>query len=292
MESEMRENTPQSHAHEGERYWNEEGGRMWVAHIEQIEALSVPLSTISLERAMPKEGEVVLDVGCGGGVTSRHMAERVGSQGRVVGVDISSTILAVAQERAGHIPNLRFEVGDAQTTDLGEDAFDLIYSRFGVMFFQDVIAAFTNLHRALKPTGRLLFLCWRAVEENPWLHQPVTAIQEIFPPPPSANPEVPDPNAPGPFALSQLERLHHVLQSTGFTEVKVEALDEHMRMGSADEAMSLILGMMGPSTDQMSLATHEQVIALHDSIRRIVAQYDTADGVSVPCAAWMVSARA
>ena len=79
------------------------------------------------------------------------MAQRVGSYGRVVGVDISSTILAVAQERTGHIPNLRFEVGDAQTMDLGEDVFDLIYSRFGVMFFQAVIAAFTNLHRALKP---------------------------------------------------------------------------------------------------------------------------------------------
>ncbi len=288
----MSDNTHQSHAHEGERYWNEEGGRTWIAHIDQIEILNAPLSTISLERAMPKEGEVVLDVGCGGGATSRHMAERIGSQGRVVGIDISSTILAVAQERAGSIPNLRFEVGDAQTTDLGEDAFDLIYSRCGVMFFQDVIAAFTNLHRALKPTGRLLFLCWRGVEENPWLHQPVTAIQAIFPPPPNASPDVPDPNAPGPFSLAQLARLHHVLQAAGFTEVKVEALDEHMRMGSADEAMSLILGMMGPPADQMSLATHEQVIALHDSIRRIVAQYDTADGVSVPCAAWMVSARA
>ncbi len=288
----MRENTPQSHAHEGERYWNEEGGRMWVAHIEQIEALSAPLSTISLERAMPKEGEVVLDVGCGGGVTSRHMAERVGSQGRVVGVDISSTILAVAQERAGHIPNLRFEVGDAQTMDLGENGFDLIYSRFGVMFFQDVIAAFTNLHRALKPTGRLMFLCWRAVEENPWIQQPVAAIQEIFPPPPSSSTDVSDPDAPGPFSLSKSERIHHVLQSAGFTDVHVEALDESMLMGSVDEAVSLILGMMGPSADQMRLATHEQVTALHDSMGRIAAQYETADGVSIPCAAWMVSARA
>ena len=219
----------------------------------------------------------MLDVGCGSGATSRHMAERVGLQGRVVGVDISITILAVAKERAEHISNLRFEVGDAQTMDLGEDAFDLIYSRFGVMFFQDAIAAFTNLHRALKPTGRLKFLAWRAAAENPWMQQPVTAIQEIFPPPPNSNPDVPDPNAPGPFSLAQLERLHHVLQSAGFTEVQVEAIDNHMRMGSADEAISLILGMMGPSIDQMSLATHEQLTTLHDSIRRVVAHYDTAE---------------
>ena len=288
----MSDNLPQSHADEGARYWNEEGGHTWVAHIDQIDALIAPLNTISLERAIPKEGEVVLDVGCGGGATSRHMAERVGSQGRVVGVDISSTILAVAKERAGHLPNLRFEVGDAQTIDLGEDAFDLIYSRFGVMFFQDVIAAFTNLHRTLKRTGRLLFLCWCAAEENPWMQQPVTAIQEIFPPPPSSNSGIPDPNAPGPFSLAQSERLHHVLQAAGFTEAQVEALDERMPMGSVDEAVSLILGMMGPSADQMSLATHEQVIALNDSLRRIVAPYDTTDGVSIPCAAWMVSARA
>ena len=75
----MSDHTPQSYAHEGERYWNEEGGRTWIAHIDQIEILNAPLSTISLERAMPKEGEVVLDVGCGGGATSRHMAERIGS---------------------------------------------------------------------------------------------------------------------------------------------------------------------------------------------------------------------
>lgn len=288
----MSEETPQSHVDESARYWNEEGGRTWVTHIDHIESLNAPLSNISLERAMLKEGEVVLDVGCGGGATSRHMAERVSSQGHVLGVDISSTILAVAKERSGHIPNLRFEVGDAQIMDFGEDAFDLVYSRFGVMFFQDVIAAFTNLHRALKPTGRLTFLSWRAAEENPWMQRPVTAIQEIFPPPPNANPGAPDPHAPGPFSLSESERVHQVLQSAGFTDVRVEPLDEHMRMGSTDEAMSLILGMMGPSADQMSLATHEQVTDLHDSIRRIVVHYETADGVAMPCAAWMVSARA
>ncbi len=288
----MSDDTPQSHANEGARYWNEEGGRTWVAYIDQIETLNAPLSTISLERATPETGEVVLDVGCGGGVTSRYMAERVGSRGRVVGVDISGTILAVAQERSRHIPNLRFEVGDAQAMDLGKDAFDLIYSRFGVMFFQDVIVAFTNLHRALKPTGRLTFLAWRAATENPWIQQPATAIQEIFPPPPSASPEIPDPHAPGPFSLSESERLHQVLQSAGFTNVQVEAVDAHMHMGGADEAMSLILGMMGPSADQMSLATHEQVTHLHDSIRRILGHYETATGVAMPCAAWLVSARA
>ena len=94
----MSDHTPQSHTHEGARYWNEEGGRTWVAHIDQIETLNTPLSTISLERAMPEEGELGLDVGCGGGATSRYMAQRVGSHGRVVGVDISSTILAVAKE--------------------------------------------------------------------------------------------------------------------------------------------------------------------------------------------------
>jgi len=137
-----------------------------------------------------------------------------------------------------------------------------------------------------------MFLCWRAAAENPWMQQPVTAIQEIFPPPPSANPAPADPNAPGPFFLAQAQRIHQILHSAGFTKVQVEVLDEHMRMGSVDEAMSLILGIMGPSADQMSLATHEQVTNLHNSIRRIVAQYETADGVAIPCAAWMVSARA
>lgn len=288
----MSDDTPQSHADESARYWNEEGGRTWVAYIDQIETLNAPLSNRSLERAMPQASEVVLDVGCGGGATSRYLAERVGSSGRVLGVDISSTILAVAKERSGYMPHLRFEVGDAQTMNLGEDAFDLIYSRFGVMFFQDVIAAFTNLHRALKPTGRLMFLAWRTAAENPWMQRPATAVQEIFPPAPSFDSGVSDPHAPGPFSLSESERIHQVLQSAGFTDVQVEPLDEHMRMGSADEAMSLILGIMGPSADQMSLATHAQVTTLQDSIRSIVAHYETANGVAMPCAAWMVSAYA
>lgn len=288
----MREDTPRNYADEGARYWNKEGGRTWVAHIDQIETLNAPLSTISLERAMPQAGEVVLDVGCGGGATSRHLAERVHSGGSVLGVDISATILAVARERSGHLSNLRFEVGDTQTMDLGEHVFDLVYSRFGVMFFQDAIAAFANLHRAIKPTGRLTFLSWRAAAENPWMQRPVTAIQEIFPPPQSATPSVPDPNAPGPFSLSESERIHQVLQAAGYTAVQVEALDEHMRMGGVDEAMSLILGMMGPSADEISLATHEQVTDLHDALRSIVTHFETADGVAMPCAAWLVSARA
>ena len=288
----MSENTPQSHADESARYWNEEGGRTWVAYLDQIEMLNAPLGAISLERAMPQAGESVLDVGCGGGATSRSMAEQVGPQGRVVGVDISSTILAVAKERSGHLPNLQFQVGNAQTMDLGEEVFDLVYSRFGVMFFQDAITAFANLHRALKPTGRLMFLCWRAAAENPWMQRPVTAIHEIFPPPPSLNPAAADPNAPGPFSLAQAERIHAILQSAGFTEVQTEPLKEHMRMGSVDEAMSLILGMMGPSADQMSLATQEQVTALHDSVRSLLAHYETGNGVAMPCAAWLVSARA
>ena len=288
----MSEDMPQNYANEGKRYWNEEGGRTWIAHIDQIDTLVAPLSTISLERAMPKEGETVLDVGCGGGATSRHMADRVGSSGHVLGADISTTILAVAKERSEHMLNLRFETGDAQTMDFGEDAFDLVYSRFGVMFFQDAIAAFTNLHRALKPTGRLAFLSWRAAADNPWMQRPVTAIQEIFPPPPNANPAAADPNAPGPFSLAQAERIHQILQSAGFTDVQLEPLNESMRMGSVDEAMSLILGMMGPSADQISLATHEQVTNLHDSIRRVLAHYETANGVAMSCAAWLVSAHA
>lgn len=288
----MSDNQSQSHEHEGARYWNEEGGQTWVAHMEKIESLIAPLSTIALEQAMPTDGEVVLDVGCGGGTTSRALAERVGQQGRVTGVDISATILTVAKERFGHMANLRFEVGDAQTMALGEGVFDLIHSRFGVMFFQDVIAAFTNLHRTLKPTGRLCFLSWRAREDNPWIQRPMAAIAEIFPPPQNSVVDAPDPDAAGPFSLSDPERIHQVVQSAGFTQVHLHALDEQMSMGSTDDAVSFILSMMGPSADQMRQATHEQVTALHDAIRSIVEHYETPNGVCVPCAAWLVSARA
>ncbi|MFQ5659440.1 MAG: class I SAM-dependent methyltransferase [Gammaproteobacteria bacterium] len=273
-----------------ENYWREEGGRKWVENIERIEFSLIPLSEKLLERAHPDEGEMVLDVGCGGGVTSLELAQRVGANGQVLGVDIAPLILAIALERGKHTGNLEFKEGDVENIDIGEGVYDLICSRFGVMFFNDPVTAFANLHRALKSTGRLVFICWRTVEENPWMGEPASAVFEILPPEEDAGAGGTDPEAPGPFSLADPVRLRHILESAGFREVHAKAVDTGMPLGRMDEAVNFVM-RMGPAAEVINRAGAEEKTAAARAIQAVLSQYETADGVIPPCAAWLVTAK-
>ena len=157
-------------------YWNTQGAR-WVEVGPRIDAQLEPLGLATIERAAVRVGERVLDVGCGCGQATLQLAERVGATGSVLGSDISEPMLARARERAGEagLENVEFRQGDAQTEPFPESHFDLIFSRYGVMFFADSEAAFANLRVALRPGGRLVFVCWQELGKNPWLEQPLGA---------------------------------------------------------------------------------------------------------------------
>ncbi|MEX2525403.1 MAG: class I SAM-dependent methyltransferase [Gammaproteobacteria bacterium] len=272
----------------GETFWKEEGGDKWVENIDLLERQLGPLTEILMQRCAVSPGERVLDVGCGGGPTSITLAEQVGASGHVLGVDISETILEVAKQRGEGISNLAFRVADSGREDLEYGAYDLVFSRFGVMFFGRPLDAFRNLRGHLRPDGRMVFMCWRTLEENPWMTVPAEAAFTVLPrPEPPA--EEPDPDAPGPFSLGQRERLEYLLIAAGFRAIHLEAVDTGMQMGNLDEAGHMAT-QLGPAAKVIQEADEKEQQAAVAAIKKALREYETRGGVIVPSAAWIATA--
>ncbi len=281
---------PETTVTDSDTYWNGDGGDIWVRNMDRSEAAFVSMTAALMARAAVRQGEHVLDIGCGGGVTSQVLAERAGPDGEVLAVDISASILRVARQRHDRNANLHFLQADAATADLGEPRFDLIFSRFGVMFFADPLLAFTNLRRALKPTGRMVFLCWRAMKQNSWIAEATGAAvstlgEEHRPAPPA------DPFAPGPFALADLERTAGILRGAGFGDVTVEPLDDFMWLGDLEQAVNY-LKSMGPIAQAMPKVSADQEQAVDQAMRAALARYLVDGEVRAPSATWIVTATA
>lgn len=269
------------------RYWNETAGPRWVATYEAIGNQLRELGREAMERAGFEVGSRVLDVGCGGGETSLEIARRVGPAGTVTGVDVSLPMLNHALEaaRTAGVGNASFALADAQTATLGEAAFDRVFSRFGVMFFNDPEAAFRNLRRALRPGGRLTFLCWRAISENPLMMVPAAAVATV-----TALPTF-DPTAPGPFAFADAERVRGSLERAGFTGVAFEKLDRLIPVGPGGglDAAAAFLVQMGPAAAALRGAAPERMPAAIAAVREAIAPYETPEGLRMPSATWIVT---
>lgn len=164
-------------------------------------------------------GHRVLDLGCGTGPTTVALAQRVGPEGSVLGVDIAEAMLDRARRRAAeeHVPNVSFAHADVQAADLGTDTYDRAFSRFGVMFYADPVAAFSNVRTALVPGGRLGFVCWQGMTANEWMSVPGMAVMAVTGGPPA----LPSPGEPGPFSLCDADRVRQVLQGAGYSDVEV-----------------------------------------------------------------------
>lgn len=266
-------------------YWNERAGRRWVRADDWLAQMLTPVSTVLLDRVAPQTGERVLDVGCGAGQTTMEVARRVGQGGRVVGVDVSSPLLALAEERKGELPQLQFVKGDAQTHAFAPASFDLVMSRFGVMFFADPVAAFTNLANATASGGRLGFVCWRSIIENPWFGRPLAALAQHVEPPPK-----PEPGAPGPFAFDRRDYLREVLTRAGWQSVAIDPVDLEARMGAdADDAVRFA-SEVGATAQPLSEAAPDARTRAVDAIRSVFADVQREDGVFMPAAIWLVTA--
>ena len=199
-------------------YWNGPAGQRWADRQQAQDILLGPVADLVIDRAKPKPGERVIDIGCGSGVTTIGFARKVAPSGHALGVDISGPMLARARASAPKDLPVDFVQADATVYPFEPASFDLLVSRFGVMFFADPVVSFANMRKALKPSGRLAFACWREPRENPWMIAPLMAVYKHVPKLPPQGPE-----DPGPFAFASEERVHRILGGAGFTGIAMEA---------------------------------------------------------------------
>lgn len=268
--------------------WNGSVGERWAADQERTDRLIKPFGDAALAAARAQAGEAVLDVGCGCGDTSLAVAQMVGSKGRVVGVDVSAPMLAVAARRAADIRNVKFLEADASKAVL-PGPFDLLVSRFGVMFFDDPTSAFTHLRSSLKPGGRLSFVCWRVAAENPWATLPAQTARK------AARIEAPpaDPTAPGPFAFGDADRVKGIVNAAGFTGITIENFEAPMYLGSSPRSAAEGVCRIGPASRVAIEAGPERLPAIIDAIEAALAPHSAVDGsISLPGRTWIVTARA
>jgi SAM-dependent methyltransferase len=270
----------------------EKAGEAWVRMQERTDALIDPLGRVAIERLGAVAGEGLLDVGCGCGQTLLELAERVGPSGHVLGVDISPPMLARARERIAGRPPIEVALGDAQTYAFAPGAFDAVYSRFGVMFFEDPGAAFRNLRAAARSGGRLSFVCWQALAKNPWAARPLEAVMRLLPE--SAMPDMLREGRPGPFFLSDPARVRAILGAGGWKDVSLEPVEMPLHLGGAatlDEAVAYSL-QIGPAARAMADALAALKPALEAALREALAPFAGARGVFLDGAAFVVTARA
>jgi SAM-dependent methyltransferase len=268
-------------------YWNEQAGPKWVAMQAKLDEQLAAFGRVVMDRLAIANGERVLDVGCGCGETSLELARRVGARGAVLGIDISNVMLDRARERAAALPNVHFLAADAQTYGFEQASHDVIFSRFGVMFFQDPRAAFANLARTLVPGGRVGFHCWKTFQDNPWMTVPFfAALQHVPPPAPPA------PDAPGPFAFADADRVRGILTAAGLAEIDFESRADAITLGggSLDEAVGFAM-QMGPASIVLRDVAPDVVEKVRASIREALVPYQSAEGVRMTTSSWVVTAR-
>ena len=267
--------------------WDNETGHVWVKNQERIDAFLAPFAARALEAAKAAPGMRVLDVGCGAGTTTLALARSVGASGRVVGLDVSGPMLALARERARAAGAAQIELiqGDAQQHDFGAERFDLLFSRFGVMFFADPLAAFRNLARALVPGARLTFVCWQAPASNPWVALPLAAIAPVVAPLPPLPPD-----APGPFAFAERARVKGLLEGAGFDDVSAQSLEIEVELGSDLAAAVEFALEIGPASRAVNLAGGSARSDATPRLRELLARHLGPRGVTLGSAAWLFSA--
>ena len=268
-------------------YWNASAGDTWATLSDRLDRMIGPIGERAMSALAPADGERIIDIGCGCGQTSIALARHVGTAGKIIGVDISAPMLAVARRRAADqgLRTIEFLQADAQVHPFAAEEADAVYSRFGVMFFADPLAAFGNIAASLKPGGRLAFACWRAMGENPIMTLPLAAALPRLPEPP----QPPDPLAPGPFAFADRDRLYGILQRSGWRDIEIQPEDRLLTSGDLEDTVdiSLRIGPLGAIVRERP-DLREAVV---DAIRCALAPHLTEAGVFLNSATWIVTAR-
>jgi ubiquinone/menaquinone biosynthesis C-methylase UbiE len=239
----------------------------------------------------PAPGERVIDVGCGWGDTTIELARRVGPGGEVLGVDVVEDFLAEGRRAAAAagLGNVRFLCADAQTEPL-EPGWDLIFARFGTMFFASPVTALRNLGTATRPGARLAILVWRSLDENGWAATAKRIALAHLPPPDDAAATC----GPGPFSMADPVTVRAILDAAGWRDPEWQAIDAPIRLGTLDESVTfqMLLGPAGEIVREAGERGAEQADAIAAELRQAMAPWVDADGVvAAPSASWCVTAR-
>lgn len=276
-----------------EQAWQGRSGDNWVAFEAALDAQLDPFGRAVLDKVAPRRGEWALDIGCGTGQTLIELAELVGREGRVLGVDLSEPMLARARQRlqsAGLGPDrVELALGDAAAYAF-EPRFDLAFSRFGVMFFENSARAFRNVANALRPGGRLGFACWQALSKNQWAS---VGLDAVLPRLPSGEPPaLLRDDRPGPFYFSDAERVRGFLKQAGFVDVEIEAVEREVHVGAAqtsEQAADYALEI-GPASRAIEGSDPALRPALRDALVAAFRPFVSERGVWLGAAAFVVTA--
>jgi SAM-dependent methyltransferase len=266
--------------------WNGAVGAHWVAEQQTMDALIRPFGEAAIAAAAVRPGERILDVGCGCGDSSLALASAVAPAGEVLGVDVSAPMLDLARQRGAALSNLSFMEADASKAVL-PGPFDVLYSRFGVMFFDDPAAAFNHLRQAIKPGGRVAFACWQPARETPWASIPALAAREaVSLPAPQA-----DPHAPGPFAFADPGRVKGILEAAGFSGFRADSFEAKVRIGASARAAAEAAARIGPVSRVFRETGPEKHPAMLAAIETALVPHAASDGsVALPGRVWIVTA--
>jgi ubiquinone/menaquinone biosynthesis C-methylase UbiE len=273
-------------------YWNGPAAERWIRYQSALDHALRSYGNAALEMAAARYQERALDVGCGCGDSALALAEQVGPDGLVIGVDVSSAMLVRARERTKQVPQLQLIEADAATfrPEPPSTRFDLIFSRFGLMFFSDPTAAFRHLHSLLREHGRLAFVCWRSFADNAWASVPFELVQKSLPP--SAANDIDIEQAPGPYSLADVSKLRQLLESTGFRDIEVERYDAMVIMaGDLERAIDFSINA-GPAARLLLGAAPEIIQRAHDELARALAPHRVEGGYGLAGSSWLVRASA
>ena len=272
-------------------YWNGEAGHRWADMDQTMARLLQPITEALLPRAGAEGRRNALDVGCGGGSQSIMLAQLLGEGASVLGVDISDPMLEVARAKARQLPagsaRVEFLRADASSHPFPQAGFDLVFSRFGVMFFDDPVAAFANLHRAMEPGGQLAFSCWQSMKDNAWSWIPVQAALQHLPPP-----EPMPPGAPGPFAFADPERVETILGSAGFQQISVESYATTLAVSEAPSLAESVrdLAIIGPVARLLTGQPPAVLEEVYKAMEEVLEPHYNGRCLALPGAVWFVTA--
>lgn len=262
------------------KYWNGAPGRTWVDHDAWMTTTHRPLAALLLGRCGAGPGDLVLDIGCGTGSSTRAVAAQVAPGGRVTGLDISEALLAEARRlgsEPGHAP-VEYLNADAQVFDFGKESYDKIVSQLGVMFFADPVAAFANIRRAGRPGAAMTLVCWGAIADNPWFLIPKQAAEAELAPAPA------EPGAPSPTAFADRAMVTGLLAAAGWARVGAERVALELTPPGGLDGLLAMAFRIGPVARLMQHhgAGDDVAARIAPRIAKSFAAFETPDGFRVP----------